>query len=194
MTPITTPQPAVRRSLADRLGALTRREARPYVHPYLGGILLGLVLFLAFFITGNGLGASGGVNRLVVLVEDAIYPAHIDRTAFLATMAGGETNPLDNWVVFVTIGLVIGGFVSGLIHGRVRVETNRGPRVPVKVRWVMAFAGGSIMGYGARIARGCTSGQALSGGATLSLGSWATMFAIFGGAYALAYFLRKFWN
>jgi uncharacterized membrane protein YedE/YeeE len=58
----------------------------------------------------------------------------------------------------------------------------------------MAFLGGTIMGYGARMARGCTSGQALSGGATLSAGSWVTMFAIFGGAYALAYFLRKFWN
>ena len=40
------------------------------------------------------------------------------------------------------------------------------------------------MGYGARFARGCTSGQALSGGATLSVGSWAFMFAVFAGAYA----------
>ena len=39
------------------------RPARPYIHPYLGAILLGLVLFLAFFITGNGLGASGGLAR-----------------------------------------------------------------------------------------------------------------------------------
>jgi hypothetical protein len=49
------------------------------------------------------------------------------------------------------------------------------------------------MGYGARMARGCTSGQALSGGAVLSLGSWLFMFAVFGGAYALAYFVRKLW-
>ena len=50
------------------------------------------------------------------------------------------------------------------------------------------------MAYGARMARGCTSGQALSGGATLSAGSWALMMCIFGGAYALAYFLRRAWN
>jgi uncharacterized membrane protein YedE/YeeE len=50
------------------------------------------------------------------------------------------------------------------------------------------------MAFGARLARGCTSGQALTGGATLSAGSWAVMFAIFGGGYALAYSLRKFWN
>ncbi len=43
-----------------------RRAARPYVHPYAGGMLLGLVLFATFFLTGNGLSASGGMNRLVV--------------------------------------------------------------------------------------------------------------------------------
>ena len=48
----------------------------------------------------------------------------------------------------------------------------------------MAFLGGVIFLYGARMARGCTSGQALTGGATLSAGSWLVMFAIFGGAYA----------
>ena len=38
--------------------------------------------------------------------------------------------------------------------------------------------------YGARLARGCTSGQALSGGAVLSVGSWAFALAIFASAYA----------
>jgi hypothetical protein len=34
----------------------------------------------------------------------------------------------------------------------------------------------------------------LSGGAVLSVGSWVFMFAVFAGAYALAYFLRRVWN
>jgi hypothetical protein len=38
-------------------------RAKPYLNPYLAGTLLGIVLFLAFFITGSGLGASGGLNR-----------------------------------------------------------------------------------------------------------------------------------
>ncbi len=176
------------------IAARLRRAPRPYVHPYLGGLLLGVVLFAAFFITGNGLGASGGMNRLIVLVEDALVPEHVDTTPYLLEMAGGDRNPLDSWVVFVTIGVVIGGFVSGWLNGRLKVETNRGPRVPVRLRWVMAFVGGAFMGYGARLARGCTSGQALSGGAVLSVGSWAFMFAVFAGAYALAYFVRKLWN
>ena len=171
-----------------------RRAARPYVHPYAGGMLLGLVLFTTFFLTGNGLGASGGMNRLVVWLEDIFASGHVDRTAYLTSMAGGETNPFDSWVVFVFIGLFIGGALSGWLFGRNKVETQAGPHTPVRVRWLFAFLGGSIMGYGARRARGCTSGQALSGGAVLSVGSWAFMFAVFGGGYALAYFVRRLWN
>jgi hypothetical protein len=109
-------------------------------------------------------------------------------------MAGGDKNSLDSWVVFVTVGVVLGGFVSGLIHGRLNVETQHGPRITSKQRWLFAFAGGSLMGFGARFARGCTSGQALSGGAVLSVGSWAFMLAVFAGGYALAYFVRRLWT
>lgn len=170
------------------------RPEQSYVNPYVGGALLGVVLFLAFFLTGNGLGASGGLNRYVVYLEDLVAPEHIDRLSYLLKMAGGEKNPLDDWIVFLTFGTMIGGFVSGWMHGRLKVETNKGPHISVRTRWLAAFVGGTIMGYGARFARGCTSGQALSGGAVLSAGSWAFMFAVFGGGYAAAYFVRRLWN
>jgi uncharacterized membrane protein YedE/YeeE len=191
---MTTYTPAETSSQATEERTGTRRVAKEYINPYFAAILLGLVLFTAFFVTGSGLGASGGLNRILVFFEDLIVPGHIDRTPYLIAMAGGDKNPLDSWIVFLTVGTIIGGFVSGLIHNRVKLETNRGPRVPVRLRWIMAFIGGGLMGFGARYARGCTSGQALSGGAVLSVGSWAFMFAVFAGAYALAYALRKFWN
>ena len=167
---------------------------RPYINPYLAGTLLGIVLFLAFFVTGSGLGASGGLNRMVVYVQNIVAPEHIDQVPYLLKMAGGSTNPLDSWIVYLTAGTILGGFISGVFGRRVKLETNKGPRISNKTRWIMAFLGGILMGYGARLARGCTSGQALSGGAVLSVGSWAFMFAVFAGAYALAYFLRRFWN
>jgi uncharacterized membrane protein YedE/YeeE len=172
---------------------LLHRPERPYWHPYLGGVLLGLVLFLAFFLTGNGLGASGAISRLDALLVDIVAPAHVDLSPYLLKMAGGLKNPLDDWIIPVFFGALFGGFISGVINGRAKVETNKGPHISVKARWAMAFLGGTIMVYGARMARGCTSGQALSGGATLSAGSWALMMAIFAGAYLLAYFVRRLW-
>jgi hypothetical protein len=76
----------------------------------------------------------------------------------------------------------------------VRLETRKGPRVSTRARWALAFAGGAVMAYGARLARGCTSGQALSGGAVLSVGSWAFMLAVFAGGYAVAWSLRRLWT
>lgn len=178
----------------SRWQKLWKRPTKPYIHPYAGGILLGIVLFTAFFLTGNGLGASGGLNRFVVWVQDAIAPQHVDTTPYLLKLAGGDKDPLDDWIVPLVIGTIVGGFASGWYGGRLKIETNKGPRISKRQRWFFAFAGGAIMGYGARMARGCTSGQALSGGATLSVGSWLFMFAVFAGAYALAYFVRRLWN
>lgn len=170
------------------------RPEKPYVHPYVGGVLLGIVLFLAFLLTRNGLGASGGLNRLIAAVEDAVVPGHIDRTPYLLKLAGGLKNPLDDWSVPVVIGAFVGGAAAGLLNGRTKFEINKGPNISNRKRLVFAFIGGVLFAYGARMARGCTSGQALSGGATLSAGSWALMMCIFAGAYALAYFVRRLWN
>ena len=172
----------------------TNTGAKPYMNPYLAGTILGVVLFLAFLITGSGLGASGGLNRLLVYVQNAVSPEHIDQVPYLLKMAGGDANPLASWIVFLTVGTVVGGFISGLLGRRVKLETNKGPQISNLTRWIMAFIGGGLMGYGARLARGCTSGQGLSGGATLSVGSWAFMLAVFAGAYAFAWLFTRFWN
>ncbi len=165
-----------------------------YWNPYFGGVMLGILLFLMFIATGHGIGASGGVNRLIVAVEDLIVPLHVNNTEYLAKMAGADTNPLNSWLVWAVFGTIFGGFISGLLRKRVKVETHKGPGISVKTRWMLALGGGVIMGYGARMARGCTSGQGLSGGSVGSLGSWLFLFSIFAGAFALAWFLRKTWR
>ncbi len=172
---------------------LFNRPSKPYADPYLGGILMGLVLFASLFITGSGLGASGSVGRLATFIVDLISPQHVDRVPDLLHWAGGDTNPLDATLVMITLGSIIGGFISGLIHGRTRFEIHKGPNISNRTRLAAAFIGGIFFVYGARMARGCTSGQGLSGGAVLSAGSWTVVFAIFGGAWALAYFARKLW-
>jgi len=170
------------------------REPRPYINPYLGGVLLGVSLFLSFYFTGGGLGASAGLSRVQTGLLDWIAPSHVDRVAYFAEMAGGHRSAWAHYAIYMMLGTVIGAFVSGLFNRRVKLETRKGPRVSVRTRLVFAVLGGIVFGYGARLARGCTSGQALSGGATLAAGSWAVMLAIFASGYAVAWFVRRLWT
>jgi hypothetical protein len=172
----------------------TSTQARPYLNPYLAGTLLGVVLFLAFYVTGGGLGASAAMSRVQTGVLDWIAPAHVDRVAYFAEMAGGVRSPWAHSSIWMLAGTILGGFTSGLANRRLKVELRKGPSIGTPTRVVFALLGGAIMGYGARLARGCTSGQALSGGAVLSVGSWAFAISIFASAYALAWFVRRLWN
>ncbi|TCJ19547.1 hypothetical protein EZJ19_01335 [Parasulfuritortus cantonensis] len=175
------------------LRSLFNRPEKPYLHPYFAGAVLGVVLFSAFLLTGNGLGSSGATSRIDALLVDLVAPTHVDNTPYLLKMAGGDKNPLDDWIVPVFLGALMGSFMSGARNGRLKLTTTKGPHISNSTRWLMSFLGGMIFLYGARMARGCTSGQALSGGATLAAGSWAIMLAIFASAYLLAYFVRKLW-
>lgn len=174
--------------------SITTRAPQPYWNPYVAGLGLGLVLLSAFVIMGRGLGASGAASSLVAATVEAVNPDHARGNAFYAEYLGdGSTNPLLDWLVFEVIGVFAGGFLSGTLAGRIHRTVEKGPRISSGTRLIFAFLGGSLMGIGAKLARGCTSGQALTGGALLNVGSWATMMAIFGGAYAMAYFIRKQW-
>jgi uncharacterized membrane protein YedE/YeeE len=172
----------------------THTTPKPYINPYIGGTLLGIVLFLAFFVTGNGLGASGGLTHVVSAVFDLVAPDHLNQNGYFAKYAGGMKSALEHASVLMLAGTFLGGTIAGLLNRRFKPEIRKGPRIGSGLRLVLAFTGGAIMGFGARLARGCTSGQALSGGAVLSVGSFAFMCAMFGGGYALAYFARKLWN
>jgi len=169
-------------------------KSQPYSNPYLVGVGLGLVLLAAFFVMGRGLGASGAFSTLITVGVDKIAPEHaINNNFFSEYLGDGTTNPLKDWLVFEVIGVLAGGFISGSLAGRVRKGIEKGPRVSSAKRLMYAFIGGGLMGIGAKLARGCTSGQALSGGALLNLGSWAFMMMVFAGGYAAAYFIRRQW-
>ena len=168
-------------------------KSKGYWNPYMGGIALGIVLFLSFFILGNGLGASGALQRLVAWMVDVVSPVYAEGNSYWGHYFADGRSVFDHWLIYEVLGVFVGGFLSGLLAGRLKIGTDMGPRWTKHKRWAFAFAGGIIMGYGARLARGCTSGQALSGGSVLAAGSWAFMLMIFVTAYATAYFVRKQW-
>lgn len=168
---------------------------QPYWNPYIAGIGLGLVLLAAFVIMGRGLGASGAFTSFVAAGVNAVAPEHVKGNLFYTEYLGdGSKNPLKDWLVFEILGVVVGGFISGSLAGRVKKTIEKGLRISNAGRMVYAFFGGATMGIGAKLARGCTSGQALTGGAVLSVGSWAFMLAVFTSAYFVAYLFRREWT
>lgn len=166
---------------------------KPYWHPYAAGIALGLVLLGSFVITGKGLGASGAFKMASATVLHKLNPTWAEENKNIGQYFIPGQSPLNSWIVFLVAGVTLGGLVGATTSRRFHFETIRGPRISREARLALAFAGGAISGLAAQIARGCTSGQALTGGAQLSLGSWIFMFSVFGGAYALAYFVRRAW-
>lgn len=164
------------------------------MNPYWAGFALGLVLLASFVVMGRGLGASGAFTTAVATTVHAIAPAHAEGNAFYREYLGdGTTSPLKDWLVFEVLGVFVGGFLSGALANRLNVTVEKGPRISTPGRLGFAFLGGALMGIGAKLALGCTSGQALTGGALLNLGSWIFMMCVFAGAYALAWFLRRAW-
>jgi hypothetical protein len=187
------PHPA--RAARAAAGLRPHAEARPYASPYLAGFALGVVLLLAFVTMGRGLGASGAFSSVAAAGVSAVAPAHARANPALAEYLGdGTRGPLADWLVVEIAGAMIGGFASARLAGRWRRTTERGPRIGERARLALGFGGGAVMGVGAKLARGCTSGQALTGGALLSVGSWIFIATAFAAAFAAAPLLRREWR
>ncbi len=168
-------------------------RSEKFWNPYLAGIALGLVLLSAFLVMGHGLGASGAANRIATSTLGVFAPGIVAGNASMSALSANR-GILDDWLVFEVLGVVLGGLFGAYSAGRLRLGVVKGPRISVPARLAMALSGGVLMGLAARAARGCTSGQALSGGAVMSAGSWVFMMAVFGGGYAVAWFVRRQWT
>jgi hypothetical protein len=183
---------AERRASSDE-GASSEQRSFTYSDPYLTGIALGLVLLSAYVIVGRGLGATGAFASAAAALMDVVSYARARGNDYFAEhLAGGGL--LRDWLVVEIVGVLLGGFASAALARRLRLTVERGPRVGVGERLVLATAGGAVMGGGAVLARGCTSGQALTGGALLSVGSWVFVGSAFGAAYVAARLVRRTWT
>jgi uncharacterized membrane protein YedE/YeeE len=170
---------------------LLSKEPQPPTNPYIAGIFLGLTLLASFLILGAGLGASGGLARISAFLEGLVFPAHTLATEYFG--AWGK-NPLNYYLVFMLVGVFIGGLTSAVMSRRIQVGVERGKTGPMHLRLFFAALGGILSGFASRLAGGCTSGQALSGSALLLSGSIVFLVCVFAGGYATAWLVRRQWN
>ncbi|AHW59722.1 YeeE/YedE thiosulfate transporter family protein [Draconibacterium orientale] len=166
---------------------------KKYMNPYLAGVLLGLVLLSAMFFSGRGLGASGGLKYAVVAAVETVDHQHAMESPYYSKYFEDGKNPLKSWLALEVLGMLLGGFISGAISGRLKFKIEKSPKISNGKRLLFAFLGGVFFVYGAQLARGCTSGAALSGMAVLSVAGFMTMLGIFGSAFLFAWFFRKLW-
>lgn len=174
----------------------------------LGGLLLGLVFFMAVLLV-KPIGVSTQFVILDGIIGDVINPDLVTKTeegyasanAYL-NKSGGKyakaiMNPLNYSFVFV-LAMALGGFLSARMRGGLDAATKTVPALwranfgdsPAK-RYAAAFVAGFIVLYGARLAGGCTSGHMMSGMMQTSLSGYIFAFGAFGAAIPVSLMLFK---
>jgi len=157
---------------------MNRPPPRPYADATRTGVVLGLLLFLSFAVAGRGLGVSGAFAAAAGDVVGSVTPQATAADPALADRLPAGVPLLGDWIVLEVLGVFVGGAISAWLAGRWR----RNEPPPSTTRLLRAGAGGALMGLGARLAYGCTSGLALSGGALLATGAWVFIPVAFGTA------------
>ncbi len=165
---------------------------RPYWPPLAAGVALGLALVLAYAATGHGLGASGFFARLAAGLAGLVAPAAAEANSYFGPYLRG--NPLAGWISWEIVGVLVGALAGSLASGRFRLGVERGAGVSTPTRIGLAFLGGILTGFGSRLARGCTSGLGLSGGATLSVAAFVFLFGFFAMGFATMVLMRRVWK
>ena len=168
-----------------------RKAPKPLLNPYVAGLLLGATLLAAYLILGAGLGASSALARLGAYIELSIAPARTLATEYFGRWGD---QPLKYYLVFMMAGVFLGGLISAFPARRFTLKIERGAQCSASSRLLFALGGGILAGFAARLANGCTSGQALSGSALLVTGSLLFLICMFAGGYLTARFVRRQWD
>ncbi|PCI39765.1 MAG: hypothetical protein COB46_08230 [Rhodospirillaceae bacterium] len=135
-----------------------------------GGIILGLAIPAAWYITG-------------VLGYDDFDPIALNAFSFVAPSGDSIqymmtfTGSTINFGISVVGGVILGSFLMSKATGTFHFEAFNGADDMIR-----HMTGGALMGVGGVLALGCTIGQGMSGTSTLALGSFIALFGIFVGA------------
>ena len=176
--------------------------------PWQAGIAIGIIAMLAWLSSlpvgrNYPLGVTHGLNHTYYAIIDNnvkfIYekPEQAKQIALnssnqksisnaLSTVKDEKTESkpkkLNVWLIFLSIGLMLGAFVSGKMSGQTKLL----PKEPSQT--LIAIIGGLLIGIGAAISTGCIIGNILSAWAMLSVGMFIFGIATLLANWATTYF------
>ena len=161
--------------------------------PYIAGVGIGLTLLSTFCLAGWGLGASSAFSLLTSVGINEVHPEYAHQLTYFSQYLNVES-PLMNWVLFEVCGLFLGALSAAMLSGNFKLRFDRGRGMSAGTRLIAALAGGVLIGFSSRLARGCTSGVALSGGAQLAIAGWIFVIAMFISGFIAAALFRRLWS
>lgn len=168
-------------------------EKNNYWSPYIAGIGLGLTLLATFVIVGWGLGASSAFSLLTSVSLREVSPGYAKSLEYFSQYLNLDA-PLKNWVLFEVIGLFVGALAAALLSRNFKLRLDKSEFMGKGARLLTALGGGILLGFASRLARGCTSGVALSGGAELAVAGWIFVIAMFISGFMAAAIFRRLWS
>jgi len=136
-------------------------------HYLLGGLTIGTGVALLFVLTGF----IGGMSTVYTSTWSFVVQRPFFRQAKLVNSR--------LWRLAYAAGLIVGAFVWWRFMGPTQ-------RVAVSIAPVQLFVGGLLVGYGARLSRGCTSGHGICGLASLGLPSLVAVLTFMATAFLTA--------
>ncbi len=123
-------------------------------NPYIAGALAGLLLVLSVWITGKYFGASTTFVRAAGMVEQTVAAERVASMPYFK-----KEQPKVDWQWMFVVGIALGSCAASVASGTFRVQAvpdrfaaRFGPSVAQ--RFGVAFLGGAVAMFGARLADG----------------------------------------
>ena len=160
-------------------------------NPYLAGALSGLVSIGSIWFVGKYFGASTTFVRTAGMVEKWFSPEKVASMPYFI-----KEMPVIDWQWMFVIGIALGAFLAAVTSGSFRWQAvpsmwqNRFGAA-ILPRAGIAFIGGILAMFGARLADGCPSGHGLSGVLQLSVSGFIALACFFAGGLITANWLYK---
>ncbi len=153
---------------------------------WLGGIAIGLLVPIMYYFLNTALGVSSGYGNFLKIIHPSTKLKWLNSETYKERF---------NWRFVFIIGIILGGFLTARSSGMTVITLEMGlftERLswPLLFHMIWFFLGGALLGYGSRLAHGCTSGHSIHGIATGQKSSMvATIFFLSFGAIT-TFFIR----
>jgi uncharacterized membrane protein YedE/YeeE len=157
--------------------------------PYVVGAGIGVLSWVTFLFSNKPIGCSTTYSRASGMVERALRGSSVAQRPYYQ-----EHQLVIDWQWMFVLGIGIGAFLSSVLSSSFSFQWipamwSTHISSSVVLRLSVAALGGMVMGFGARWAKGCTSGHGISGTMQLAVSSWIAVICFFMGGIIMAHII-----